>query len=337
MTEPTADQTREPLRATLQRLVADGTLSPAQAQRVDDELRAAGLGVPTADAHGGRAATVEVLSYLGAALVIGGLTLVVGLSWSALGLPGRLAVCIAITLLLLAVAAVVGRWRSAPFGPRRQVVASVLAVLASIAAGIAALQLPNALSEAGRTLDGGLWGSVAFGGAMAAIGLGAYLAWHAAPSVVAMFAGGGVVLFGVLTSRTVGHQDWPMLEVALYCYGAVWVVVGLVRLVCTPHAAAVLGGIAAGTAAEVMAAEAGHALAGLGLGVLALGGMFALFWRTRRWWYAAVGILTTLVVPPTAAAGIWHNATVAAVVLLAVGVLLVAAALVVARRRREST
>lgn len=326
----------DPLRATLQRLVDEGTVSAVQAQRVDDGLRAAGFGTPT-DAQGGRWAAVEVLSYLGAALVVAGLALVVGLSWSVLGLTGRLAVCVAITVLLMAVAVVVGRWWGASFGPRRQVVASVLAMLASIAAGIAALQLPDALDEAGRTLDTGLWGSVAFGVAMAVIGLGAYLAWHAAPSVVTMFAGGVVVLVGVLTSRAVGHHDWPVLELALFCYGAVWVAVGLVRLVCTPHAAAVLGGITAGTAAEITAAEADHALAGLGLGVLALGGMFALFWHTGRWGYAAVGILTTLAVPPTAAAGIWHDGTVAAVVLLAVGLLLVAAALVVARRRRATS
>lgn len=329
-----ADHDVDPLRTTLRRLVDEGALLPEQAQRVDDALRAAGLETPPAGAHGPRSAAVEVLSYLGAALVIGGLTLVVGLSWSALGLPGRLAACAAITVLLLGVAAVVGRWHGAPFGPRRNVVASVLAVLASIAAGIAATQLPDALTEAGRTLDSGLWGSVAFGAAMAAVGLGAYLAWRAAPSVVAMFAGGAVVLVGVLTSRTVGPHDWPYVELGVFCYGAAWVGVGLLRLVCTPHAAAVLGGIAAGTAAEILAAESGRALAGLALGVLALGGMFALFWRTRRWWYAAVGILTTLAVPPTASAGIWHNGTVASVVLLAVGLLLVTAALVVARRRR---
>lgn len=170
--------------------------------------------------------------------------------------------------------------------------------------------------------------------AMAVTGFGAYLAWRAAPSVVAMFAAGVVVLVGVLTSRTVGPHDWPYVELALFCYGAAWVGVGAVRLVCTPHAAAVLGGITAGTSAEVLAAEADHALLGLVLGVLALVAMFAAFWRTRRWWYAAVGVLTTLVVPPTAAAGIWHDDTVAAVVLLVLGVLLVAAALVVARRRR---
>ncbi|HEX6445779.1 MAG TPA: hypothetical protein VF053_11880 [Streptosporangiales bacterium] len=309
MTGPETD----PLRRTLHRLVDEGTLSAAQAQRVDAELRAAGLGA-RAGADAGRSVPVEVLSYVGAALVVGGLTLVVGLSWSALGLPGRVAVCTAITALLLAVAAVVGRWPGAPFGPRRNVVTSVVAVLASIAAGIAALQLPDALTESGRTPDGGLWGSVAFGTALVVVGLGAYLAWHAAPSVVGMFAGGVVVLLGVLTSQAAGRHDWPVVEVASFCYGAAWVGVGAVRLVCTPHAAAVLGGIAAGGSAEVLAAESDHALLGLGLGVLTLAAMFASFWRTRRWWYAALGVLTTLVVPPTAAAGIWHDDTVAAIV-----------------------
>lgn len=328
------DHDADPLRAALRRLVDEGALSPAQAQRVDDELRTAGLGMPPAGGPAHRSTAVEVLSYLGAALVIGGLTIAVSLSWSTLGLPGRLTVCAAITVLLLGVAGVVGRWHGAPFGPRRDVVASVLAVLASVAAGIAAAQLPGALTEAGRTLDGGLWGSLAFGTAMAAVGLGAYLAWHAAPSVVAMFAGGAVVVVGVLTSRTVGHHEWPYVELGIFCYGAAWVAVGLLRLVRTPHAAALLGGIAAATAAEILAADSDHALGGLALGVVTLGGMFALFWRTRRWWYAAAGILTTLVVPPTAAAGIWHNDTVAAVVLLAAGVLFVAVALLVARRRR---
>lgn len=332
MTGEDVDETRDPLRAVLVRLVADGTLSDAQAQRVDDELRAAGLGVPATDAHGGQSTAVEVLSYLGAALVVSGLILVVGLSWAALGLTGRLVTCTAITALLLAVAAVVGRWPGAPFGPRRAIVASVLAVLASVAAGIAALQLPQALTDAGRRFDSGLWGAVAFGTAMALVGVGAYLAWHAAPAVVAMFTGGLVVLMGVVTSSLVGIDDWGIVEVALFCYGAAWVIAA--RVFATSDTGAVLGGIAAATGAEVMALGGDHTLAGLGLGVLTLGGMFALFRYTRRWWYAAIGVLTTLVVPPTAVAQTWHDGTVAAVVVLVLGVLLVTLALVTARRRR---
>lgn len=339
MTEPDADadadadERFDPLHAALARLVRDGTLSDAQARRVAEEMRTAGLGAATTGAHAGRsAAAVEVLSYLGAALVVGGLTLVVGLSWASLGLTGRLATCTAITALLLAVAALVGRWSDAPFGPRRHVVASVLAVLASVAAGIAALQLPRALTDAGRTIDGGLWGAVAFGAAMTVVGMGAYLAWRAAPSLVAMFGGGLVVLMGVLTSTTVDVDDWGLVELALFCYGAVWAVAA--RLFGASDTGAVLGGIAAATGAEMMALAGDHTLFGLGLGVLALGGMFALFWRTRRWWYAAIGVLTTLVVPPTAVAQTWHDGTLAAVVVLVIGVLLVVVALLAARRRR---
>ena len=312
---------RDPLVDALSGLVRDGTLTDAQAARVDQRLRAAGV---TGGGDAPRTATAaEVLTYLGGALTVGALALVVGLSWGELGRTGQILVCGAITVLFLGLAVAVGMWRGSLFQQRRRAVASVLAALGSIGAALTTGLVTDLALPAGSA-----WAPVVVGAVVAVTGAGAYLAWRGAPSVLVVFAGGLAIVAGLLDLLPVDEVGVTG-GLVCYAYGALWVAGG--RLMRDPNPAGVLGGLVATGAAEYLAVE--EPWLGLGLGLVAVAGMFALFWLSRRWWYAALGVLGALVVPSTAVGALWSGAL-AAAVLLAVGVLLVAAALVLARRRR---
>lgn len=324
------EREQDPLVGVLAGLVRDGVLSDVQAQRVDAAMRAAGVAPgPGSPRREGAVTAPEVLTYLGTALTVGALVLVVGLSWSQLDRAGQITVCGSITAVLLVLAVLVSRWRTSLFRQRRYTVATVLAVLASIAAAITAnlvaeVALPSALDPAVTDVVTGVVATL--------VGLGSYLAWRGAPAVCVLFVGGlftAVSLVDLALGDLV--QDGLAYELLVFCYGAGWAAAG--RLLRNPHVPGVLGGLVAVGSAGFIAGDE-HGWLGLGLGVLAVAGMFLLFWSSRRWWYAAVGILGALVVPTTAVAQIWADGRVAAAVLLAIGVLVVSTALVLARRAR---
>lgn len=313
----------DPLVDVLAGLVRDGTLSEAQARQVADALRSAGV-LPAQ--RRGTATAAEVLTYLGAALAIGALTLVVGLSWDELGSLGQVLVCSAVTVVFLGLAVGVGVWRSSVFAHRRHTVASVLAALATVGAAVTTDVLT------GDVLGlNGPWPLLVVGAVAVVFGAGSYLGWRAAPSVVVTFAGGLAVLAGLLDLADTWPREETVYALVYYAYGALCASVGW--LLRHRHTAGVLGGATMVVGAEALAFESPWL--GLVLGLVAVGGMLTLFWLGRGWWYAALGVLGALAVPATAVGNIWSGA-VAAAVLLAVGVLLVAAALVLAGRGRRS-
>src|SRR5690606_22863074 len=317
-----ADEVRpDPVTDALTGLVGEGTLTDAQAARVDAALRAAGVGRQRL----GTATVAEVLTYLGAALSVGALALVVGWSWDELGQTGQVAVCGAITALFAGLAIAVGRWRGSVFAHRGSTVASVLAALAAMALTLTAFQVADAAGVADNA-----WTPVVVGAVAVAAGLGAYLAWHGAPSVLVVFAGGLIALAGLLDlvlGDHVGGDVSTYYGLVYYAYGLAWAGGG--RFLRDPHPAGVLGGVAATATAEYLAFETPWL--GLVLGLVAVAGMFTMFRLDRHWWYAAVGVLGALVVPASAVGQIWSGAL-AAVVLLVVGVALVTAALLLAGR-----
>jgi Predicted membrane protein (DUF2157) len=330
-----SDDTRhDPLHDALAGLVREGTLSTEQAQRVDTALRTAGVGQAAqpsgAGGGSGAAATperrermVEVLSYLGGALVIGALILIVGLAWDDLSRAGKLAICGGTSLLLLAAAAAIG-WRGAgtDAARRRRTHASTLAAVAS--AGVA--------FTAGVAFDIDAFSEMLPPGiAMLVVAAAGYLLWRGAPLLCAMFGAGLLIVIALLEMRPVA---WPTLLVVgstLVAYGLVWL--GLGRFVEERHVAGVLGGATGLVGAELVSSSDEHAVIGLVLGLVMIGLMFALLWTTRRWWYAVLGAVGALVVPPTALGVLWDNALLAGVVLLVIGVVLIGGAVTTVRRR----
>lgn len=318
--------TRQP-EQVLSELVRDGTLSEEQLARVLQALERADIRAPdTAVPKRSTGAVAEILSYLGAAVTVGALTLVVGLSWNDLGQTGQILICAAITALFGVLSVIISSWRGSVFAHRRRAVAAVLAALAAVAAALGTAQVAD---SAGLT-DG--WTAVVIGMVLAAFGTAAYVAWRRPPSVLVIFAAGIALVIGLLifTVHGGGREADTLRGIALFLYGAGWAAVGL-RLR-EPHLPSMLGGLTALFAAEFLAVV--NPWPGLVLGMVAVAGLFVRFWTGRNWWYGAAGVLGALAVPATAVGRLWSGLF-AAVVLLSVGILLVAGALVLAGRRKS--
>jgi hypothetical protein len=331
------DDTRpDPLRQALTGLVQEGTLSGEQARRVDDVLRAARIGpnahkeatAPTSSgaADSRRERMVEVFSYLGGALVIGALILIVGLAWEDLSRNGQLAICGGTSLLMLAAATAIG-WRStslggADSGGRRRVHAATLAAVAS--AGVA---FTVAIAFDADTILGLLPPGIG----MLVVAVGSYVVWRGAPLLCAIFAGGLLVVIALLDMRPAAWMTLLVVGSTLVAYGLVWI--GLGRFVEPRRVAAVLGGVTGIVGAELVSSSDEYAGLGLVLGLVVIGIMFALLWTSSHWSYAALGAIGALLVPPTALGVLFDDALIAGVVLLVIGILLIVGAVTVVRRR----
>jgi hypothetical protein len=338
---PSEHPAADPLRDALAGLVREGTLSAEQAHRVGDVLRRTGVepAQPREAAPERRERVVEVLSYLGGALVIGALILIVGLAWSDLSRAGKLAICGGATVLLLGAAVAVagigrpgiGRTSSAGSGAKgagsrqRDTLASTLGALG---AGGAAFTVGVAIDVDGfRAL-------ILPGVAMVVVAVASYVMWGKAPLVCATFGGGFLVVIALIDMRP---QAWPALVltgIALLAYGALWIGVG--RILTERDVAGVLGGAIALIGAELASIDNDHAWVGLLLGLVGIAAMFALFWTSRRWWYAVFGAAGALVIPPTALGVMFDNALLVGVVLLLIGVALIVGAVATLRRRGRS-
>lgn len=324
-------QGSDAVRDVLDTLVQDGTLTAAQARRVETDLRAAHVGTPAisggeteSDGLERRERLVEILSYLGGALVLGALALIVGLAWDDLGKAAKLAICGGTSLLLLGAAAVVA-WPGAGGRNRRRTLASTLAAVASAGA---------ALTTGVAIETGDLRDLIAPGLVMTAVAVACYVGWRAAPLVCAVFAGGFLAVIGVLAALPDSWRVPVVIGAGILIYGAAWLVVAGLRLVSELAVAEILGGATTFLGAEIACADDDYAVIGLVLGLGVIAAMFALFWATRHWWYAALGAVSALVIPPTALGVIWGNSLLVGIVLLAIGVALIVGAVVTVRRRR---
>jgi hypothetical protein len=328
----------DPLRDALTELVREGTLSENQARRVGDVLRRSGVppAQPRDVAPERRERAVEVLSYLGGALVIGALILIVGLAWSDLNRAGKLAICGGATVLLLVAATAVGgtgraaRWRTAqgtswtrrPGSRQRNTLAATLGALAS---GGAAFTVGVAIDV------GGFSALLLPGVAMVAVAVTGYVVWGSAPLVCATFGGGFLIALAVIDLRPQSWSALVLTGLVLVLYGALWI--GLGRILVERDVAGVLGGAVGLVGAELASFDNDYAWVGLLLGLVGIAAMFALFWNSRQWAYAVFGAAGALVIPPTALGVLFDNALLVGVVLLLIGVALIVGAVATLRQR----
>ncbi|HEY8455710.1 MAG TPA: hypothetical protein VIL34_08950 [Actinopolymorphaceae bacterium] len=323
------DSRQDALDDVLADLVRNGTLSTEQARAVSDALRRKGFAQVVAreveqPPRPARRLAAEIVSYVGGALVLGALILILGLSWDLLSRPAKVAICGGATVvLLLAGVAIAGLRPTAP--GRRQAHASVLGALASAAA---------AFTIGVATGVRGFHDLILPGVVMAGVAAASYVVWRKAPALCAVALAGFLVIIGLLDLMP---QAWPaqlVAGLAFVAYGVVWVVAGS-RLAGTDrHVVTVLGGISGVVGTEVVSADEDYALVGLLVGVALIAGLFALFWANEMWWYAVLAVLGALVVPTTAFGVMFGDALVAGVVLLIVGVGLIFAGIATVRRQR---
>lgn len=204
-------------RARLERLRAHGVLTSEQVTAVLDELD------PERNKAAARGGAVwEVLGYLGAALVLGGASLLVGMSWDDLTRPARVSLLVGATAALaLSGLVIAGGPRDVLRLPsrersRRTRIVSVLFALASCTAALAA---GSGFDKDTNLLATGVGLIVALLGYAVARGLAGLLA-AAAFSV-------GVVVSG---TELWLHGSTPWMTTGLVVLGALWTTLAITGL-----------------------------------------------------------------------------------------------------------
>lgn len=307
-------------RAGLQRLVDRGVLTPDQAELVRGELDPE----RAADARRG-GGLWEVLGYVGGALVLGGASLVVGMSWDDLARAARVALLAAATL------ALIGTGVGIAGGPRevrafadrepspRTRITGVLFVLASCTA---ALAVGSAVH-----VDGSL-PATATGLLVAVLG---YAATRGLPALVAALGFSvGVCLAAVYEWFAVTTTP---LTVGLVALGALWA--GLATAGALRHRRAALGG---GVLIALVGAQqpvgTGQPWWGYGLTLLIAVLCFGAYLYARSPVLLALGVLGVTVAVPEAVWDWTDGALSGPVTVLLVGVVFLAASAAGWRLRR---
>ncbi|MGH3717089.1 MAG: DUF2157 domain-containing protein [Micromonosporaceae bacterium] len=312
---------------TLRTLVADGTLSPDQASRVEQWLRHA----ESAESRGRSTTLMEAGGYVGGALVCGGAGLIVSYFWDDLAYPTRFVVAVVAALVLVAGALVAGLSRGGVTdSPVRARLASTLGAFAALVAGGAAELLRELLFD--RYSDDWFFGFHGLGVALVAVPL--YAVFRRVPLLLMTWYAGAslIVELGQQLDPRSGLWSWGWLMAA---YGAVWLGLAIAGVVREDAAAGFLGAMAGLVGAEYLATYSRSlAPVGLAIGTLFVVGCFVCFARQRRWPLLVAAVLIALIVPTSAVVVIFDSSLAGGVTLIVVGVLMLAAGLALVRRRK---
>lgn len=300
----------EQLERAVHGLVEDGTLTPSQADRVLERLRPVVSAAPPATL---RSTLVEFAGYLGGALLLGGVSLVVVPTWDELPFGARLALAAVVTVLLAAGAVVAGKpWtRDVPAAAAR-----LASTLGALAAGGAATTTAVVAPDHAETLAGSV--------AALVVTVIAYPLLRGAPALVAAGLASAFTVGSALERADVDSQ--PAWATGFALLAAVWIGLGLSKVVRERGTAGLVGG-AIGLVAGEIAAVADRdtvALYGLALGLVFVAAGFGGYLAGRRWPLLVPAVLTALIVPATALANVLDSGLVAGVVVAAVGALILA-------------
>jgi hypothetical protein len=319
------------LTQALDRLVADGTIEPTQAQAVRDEVRRLGGAAaypvlpPTAAPAARGERVVAMLTYLGGALVMGAAIVIAAVLWNDLSQLSRIALCLGAGAVLLIVAALLTppRGDGLPWHGDRWPESSLLAAFATgtiaLAAGVAAEDLDNPL--------------LAAGGAMAVAAVVVYVVWRGIPPVIAAFAATGLMLGWTIDTFEIYESAAGMASIVL-AFGLAWALLG--RLLPERLSTDLLGGLAIIMGLQTYAGWEHLAVIGLVAGLVYIGLAFALFLGDFGVHFAGLGGLAALMLPATALGTLTDSALAVGLTLLIIGLALVVGAVVVVRRGDEA-
>lgn len=331
-TGPVDPPVEQALTAALHDLVVEGTLTPAQAERVAvrlGESRAFAQTRTTAGpTRGGRLA--EIAGYLGGALLLGAVALFLGGGWEDLTEASRVGVLAGLALLLLIAGALVARTAGQPVRELGRQQDSVRRRLVSVLWTFAAA---SAASATGLGVGAEGWkmpAASAVGLLVAAI---TYACVRGVVGQLGMWVG-SIALVTSLIAEIGGDVGMAPYAVALVAVGGGWVAVGLTRLVGSREVALATGvGIALfGAQLPVFGDQqwvaylltAGVALAGF-LGYLS----------TRSWSVLTAGVIATTLVVPEALHDWTDGSVSAAGSMLVAGLTLLAASAAGLRLRHD--
>lgn len=320
----TGDLTPSALEEELRALVEDGVLSPEQATGL---WRAAQQDHPaTAEPASELASSaqrpqttgvLDVLGYVGGALLLGAVIFVGATLWDDFGRGQRIALALASFVVPLAGGLVLELSRS------RRGLARALLALACVAAGFASqtiiedqdLVISTAVAMVAAVVGGALVRSAAFyapGWAAAMVFVRVFIAARLnldEPAALAYATAGGFLLVGLLM-----------------------VIAGLLL---NRHVAWTLAGISVWVACLVLMADE-HSYLAMGLATLTAAALLVAVVRSQRYAFAVVGCVLILSIWPWALYQVFDSAFGVAVGLVAAGCVLIAAAVVLTRRRRRA-
>jgi hypothetical protein len=266
----------------------------------------------------------EAVGYVGAALAVGALVLLLQELWRDLLVGGRLALVGVLTVLLLAGGMALRRTDRAPL----QRLASVLFTGALIGVGWLTVLITSDLLR-WRDLDIVL----AVGVTTTAVALPLYLMRRRAMPQLTLLVTVGI-LIGALLARPALEVDALWVGLVFWTFGVSWALLGLGRWLEPPRVAGVLGGIVALLATQVTSFEDSRT-ALLTLGVLTAAALVALAVAADGVHHLAVGAVGLFVLVPQLAFELFGDAIGAPATLLVVGLLLVLLAVGLGRARRE--
>lgn len=317
-TDPTPSALEEQLRT----LVEEQVLSSEQAtqlwQAAQHDHRAAAAAEPPSDAppRTGSTGVLDVLGYLGGALLLGAVIFVGATLWDDLGRGERIALALASFAVPLAGGLVL------ELGRARRGLGRVLLALACVAAGFACYTI---IDEPRLLISSGLVVVVAVVGGVTVRSAAFYApGWGAA-----------MVFAPVLVNEELGLSRSE--EVAYANAGAFLLVGGLMvgcGLLLNRPVAWTLAGLS-GWAAALTLISFDHPYPAMGLATLTAAALFVGVVRLQLYAFAVVGCLLTLSIWPWALYRILDSALGVAVGLVAAGCALIAAAVVLTRRRRR--
>jgi hypothetical protein len=323
------------LETQLARLVERQVISATQATELVEAARADRFygqsapegAVPQATPKG--SAVLEVLGYVGGALVLGAVIMLGSFFWDDLGSTGRNVVAVASVVVPALGGAALVRGRA------RAELGMILLALACYAAGFAYLVV---FEDQEFVVSAAL---VVATSAVAAVLLrsGAFLVsgWSGAMLLVC------AVVFNVIDVAEAGPAEGSVAEEAVPVQLAIgFLLVGLALaasgLLLSRTLAWSLAGLSGWAASIVLQMEAPHGeWLSLVVATVVSAALLTAFVRTRRYVYAVIGCVILLSIWPVSLFRILDDAVGAAIGLVAAGAVLIGTVIVLSRRRRIST
>ncbi|CAM05964.1 hypothetical protein A8924_7159 [Saccharopolyspora erythraea NRRL 2338] len=308
-------------RARLERLADRGVLTREQVAAVLEELDS-----PRAAPESTGSGLWEVLGYIGGALVLGGASLLVGMSWEDLTRPARVGLLVAATLALAAAGLVIAggprgarAFAAQPASPRGRIV-GVLFALGACTAALAVGSGVDAYESLAATATGLL------------VALLGYAVVRGLPLlVVAVGFSVGVV---VSAGEEWFSESTPLMTTALVALGAVWT--ALAATGALRHRQTALGaGVVIALAGSQYPLTSEQPWWGYGLTLLIALGCFAAYLAERAAVLLVLGVVGVTVSVPEAVWDWTGGALSGPLVVLLVGVVFLAAGGIGLRLRRN--
>ncbi|MDN6159101.1 DUF2157 domain-containing protein [Brevibacterium sp.] len=298
------------MNPSFERLIVDALISEQLVEPADRErslnVVAAAIGTVTRPETGEASQRakmprlVEIVSYLGGALVLAAGGLFFAQEWYGLGFGTRLTMLAVVSAVLGTAGAVTVRSSSrstdvhqATDDSRRRLAGTLLTGAALAVACLVGLAVDHWVDS---NFEGIYWPAV-LGGAVGL--LMAMIGYRLAPTVLGMLG----MLAGLLTavlSFASGYLDqWTnVVAVAMFLVGALWLAATEAGLFPTITVARFLGVATALLGAQLPVIEADHPGLGYVLTLIMVGGGIAAYLKTTAWPYLAVAVAAvTLVVP----------------------------------------